>query len=236
MLPAPPSLMSRPRHRHQHRGQRVRYLHHLTGSRFPTASPASRGTCFACTGLTNVTIPDSVTNIGDYAFADCSSLSSVQIPRSVISLGVQAFAQCASLTNVYFEGNAPAVSVDQYAWPGGIDVSEAPPTRWDITCREPPVRVCRRCSPGCPWFCGPLRWRPTMAVLGCEAINLGSLSTGPAGTTVVVEAATNLADPVWYPLQTNTLSSGSFYFSDAQWTNYPTRFYRYPGNSPNSLT
>ena len=28
------------------------------------------------------------------------------------------------------------------------------------------------------------------------------------------------------PLQTNTLSSDSLYFSDPQWTNYPARFYR----------
>jgi hypothetical protein len=44
--------------------------------------------------------------------------------------------------------------------------------------------------------------------------------------TVVVEACTNLANPTWYPLATNTLSGGSAYFSDPQWTDYPTRFYR----------
>ena len=41
-----------------------------------------------------------------------------------------------------------------------------------------------------------------------------------------MEARTNLADPVWSPLETNTLSGGSFYFSDPEWTNYPVRFYR----------
>jgi hypothetical protein len=35
-----------------------------------------------------------------------------------------------------------------------------------------------------------------------------------------------LANPVWSPLQTNTLTGGSCYFSDSQWTNYPGRFYR----------
>jgi hypothetical protein len=43
----------------------------------------------------------------------------------------------------------------------------------------------------------------------------------------VVEAATNLANPVWIPVSTNnTLTSGTNYFSDPQWTNYPMRFYR----------
>jgi hypothetical protein len=44
--------------------------------------------------------------------------------------------------------------------------------------------------------------------------------------SVVVEACTNLTEPVWQPLQTNVLAGGSFYFVDAQWTNYPCRYYR----------
>ena len=43
---------------------------------------------------------------------------------------------------------------------------------------------------------------------------------------VVVEASTNLANSIWFPLATNTLATGSFYFSDPQWTDYPARFYR----------
>jgi hypothetical protein len=43
---------------------------------------------------------------------------------------------------------------------------------------------------------------------------------------VVVEACTNLSNPDWQPMQTNLLTTGSAYFSDPQWTNYPNRFYR----------
>ena len=43
---------------------------------------------------------------------------------------------------------------------------------------------------------------------------------------IVVEASKNLASSVWSPARTNTLTNGSFYFSDPQWTNYPARFYR----------
>jgi hypothetical protein len=42
----------------------------------------------------------------------------------------------------------------------------------------------------------------------------------------VVEACTNLANPAWTALQTNTITNGTFTFSDAQWTNFPGRFYR----------
>ena len=49
--------------------------------------------------------------------------------------------------------------------------------------------------------------------------------TGNSGLVVVVEACTNLANPVWSPLQTNTLTGDPVYFSDPQWTNYTCRFY-----------
>ena len=44
--------------------------------------------------------------------------------------------------------------------------------------------------------------------------------------SVVVEACTNLVNPSWSPVGTNTLTGGSSYFSDPQWTNFPGRFYR----------
>ena len=45
---------------------------------------------FACGGLTNIEIPNSVTSIGELAFAGCTSLTSIEIPDSVTSIGYHA--------------------------------------------------------------------------------------------------------------------------------------------------
>ena len=44
---------------------------------------------YDCSGLTSVSIPNSVTSIGNYAFYNCSGLTSVTIPNSVTSIGDQ---------------------------------------------------------------------------------------------------------------------------------------------------
>jgi hypothetical protein len=61
--------------------------------------------------------------------------------------------------------------------------------------------------------------------------NPGGLSlgfTGPPGSTVVLEAASNLASPIgWLPVTTNTLDiNGASEFTDVSVTNFQQRFYR----------
>ncbi|MDR2651921.1 MAG: leucine-rich repeat domain-containing protein, partial [Prevotellaceae bacterium] len=52
------------------------------------------------TSLTSIILPNSMTSIGDEAFADCSSLNSVVIPAGVTSIGFGAFASCTGLTSI----------------------------------------------------------------------------------------------------------------------------------------
>ena len=73
-------------------------------------------------------------------------------------------------------------------------------------------------------------WTPqvltTDASFGVRTNQFGFTITWASGMTVVVEASSSLVNPTWIPLATNILTSSSVYFSDPQWKNYPTRFYR----------
>jgi len=53
-----------------------------------------------CENLTSVTIPKGVTSIGKWAFWGCTSLPSITIPESVTSIGTFAFGDCNNLTKV----------------------------------------------------------------------------------------------------------------------------------------
>ena len=62
-----------------------------------------------CRSLTSLVIPDSVTNIGDYAFAFCRSLTDIVIPDSVTSIGNWAFWNCRSLTDIVIPDSVTSI-------------------------------------------------------------------------------------------------------------------------------
>lgn len=77
------------------------YFWHL---RIGVLTRLSKGAFSGCNGLTSVTIPDSVTSIGDDAFYGCTGLTSVTIGNSVTRIGAFAFGGCTGLTSVTYKG------------------------------------------------------------------------------------------------------------------------------------
>lgn len=97
----------------------------------------SNSTFYNCTGLTSITLPNSITSIGNIAFDNCTSLTSITLPDSLTYMGQGAFINCTGLTsitclattpptlgsNVFFNTNncpihVPAASLSAYqtAW------------------------------------------------------------------------------------------------------------------------
>ena len=62
-----------------------------------------------CKFLQSVSIPDTVTRIGDWTFRNCSSLRSVSIPDSVTSIGDNAFGDCSSLKSIMLPDSVTSI-------------------------------------------------------------------------------------------------------------------------------
>lgn len=58
------------------------------------------GAFYEYTGLESITIPDSVTSIGREVFSGCTSLASITIPDSVTSIRNNVFSRCTSLASI----------------------------------------------------------------------------------------------------------------------------------------
>ncbi len=69
-----------------------------------------------CTNLTNITIPDSVTSIDYYAFSDCENLKSIKISNNITEIAGYTFRNCANLTNITIPDSV--TSIGYYAFYG----------------------------------------------------------------------------------------------------------------------
>ena len=67
-----------------------------------------------CRFLTDIVIPDSVTSIGDYAFAFCRSLTNIVISASVTSIGAWAFSGCKSLSSLVIPDSVTSIGYSAF--------------------------------------------------------------------------------------------------------------------------
>jgi len=95
-----------------------------------------------CSSLTSITIPDSITSIGESAFRSCSSLTSITIPDGVTSIGHAAFAACESMNAVTFLGDAPKVKNDDtFKYSSSIIYRKPEAKGWGDTFGGRPVKL-----------------------------------------------------------------------------------------------
>ena len=69
---------------------------------------------FDCSGLTNLTLPSSVTKIGCYALSNCIGLTSLTIPSSVTEIGEHAFLNCRGLTNFTIPSGVTSIGTSAF--------------------------------------------------------------------------------------------------------------------------
>jgi formylglycine-generating enzyme required for sulfatase activity len=168
-------------------------------------------------GLTgSYSVPNGVTTIGFGAFSGCR-LSSITFPAGVTNLQDYALADC-GLKNLYFAGNAPVADTSMFFADNSVTVHYLLyNSGWGTNFAGMPTAL---------WLLANPVMFQTAANMGLQSNGLAFTLFWATNTSLVVEACTNLANATWQPVQTNTLSNGISYFSDSQWTNYPSRFYR----------
>jgi hypothetical protein len=76
----------------------------------------------------------------------------------------------------------------------------------------------------------PVLWNPQAQTsdssFGVQNNQFGFNIKGTTNIPIVVEASSRLSSASWTAVKNCTITNGLIYFSDPQWTNFPSRFYR----------
>ena len=85
-----------------------------TNYKIPNSVTSIGDYAFAGCSITSITIPNSVTSIGYGAFETCSSLTSITIPEGVTSIGDEAFEYCSSLTSITIPNSVTSIGHEAF--------------------------------------------------------------------------------------------------------------------------
>ena len=85
-----------------------------------------------CSSLNSISIPNSVTNIGDRAFAECTSLTNVMMTDNVKNIGHQAFYKCTSLDDIILPKELSYMGFGAFAECSSLQDIEIPGTLGEL--------------------------------------------------------------------------------------------------------
>jgi hypothetical protein len=175
---------------------------------------------FSGTRLARLVLPNSTTNIDGWAFANLPTLTNAIFGHGLTSIGEGAFHNTFSDTNVtgfFFKSDAPMPGAGDAIFSGFTQATVyflPGTTNWGTNFGGLPA----------------LLWNPqanaTNGNFGILTNRFGFDIVGTTNIPIVVEAASDVAGSGWSQLLSANLTNGLIYFSDPQWTNLPSRFYR----------
>ena len=187
--------------------------------------------------ITNIVVPDSVTQVGSYAFWGCRYVSSITVGTGVTNLSDYAFAQIGNGVSLatypapqrvsfFFAGNAPTL----------ISYSTNGVPTPDTTVFDSDPKATVYYLPGTSGWSNTFGGLPTAPWLPQIKQISGSSKGGltqialsvswAKGKTVVIECSNDLLKQVWQPVATNILATGTWTFTGTQGPGWPCAYYR----------
>ena len=154
-----------------------------------------------CSELTFITLPNTLTTIGNSAFYNCSGLiGSLTIPNSVITIGNYAFYNCSGFMGLLTIGNA-VTSIGNSAFEGCRNFTGS------INIPNSVVTIGSSAFKGCTAFWGTLTIGNSVTTIGSEAF---SGCTGLVGDIVIPNSVTSIGSSAFYNCHsfTGTLTIG----------------------------
>jgi hypothetical protein len=85
-------------------------------------SLSSIGDCafYGCTGLTNLILPNAVTSIGTFAYGNCTGLTNITLPNSVTTIGTSAFFNCTGLSSIILPNSVTSIGDNAFRYCNAI--------------------------------------------------------------------------------------------------------------------
>ncbi|MCQ2159700.1 MAG: leucine-rich repeat protein [Bacteroidales bacterium] len=105
----------------------------LTRIEIPNSVTKIGNSAFAhCKGLSSIEIPDSVTKIEEGAFSSCTGLTSIEVPDSVTEIGKYTFCGCTGLTRIEIPDSVTKIGEDAFSGCTSLTSIEIPDSVNDI--------------------------------------------------------------------------------------------------------